>query len=81
MDSAIWPWLTSILAVVSIGLATLLIIERERKRSTDRDREAALSSRLPVIPFTAKRTVSPDVYEEAKDRLRVLDLELSLIHI
>ena len=79
MDSAIWPWLTSILAVVSIGLATLLIIERERKRSTDRDREAALSSRLPVIPFTAKRTVSPDVYEEAKDRLRVLDLEREIL--
>ncbi len=79
VDSAIWPWLTSILAVVSIGLATLLIIEREKKRASERDKEAALSSRLTGMPFIPKRTVSPDLYEEARERLRVLDLEREIL--
>ena len=79
VDSAIWPWLTSILAVISIGLATLLIIERERRKSSDRDRGVSLSSRLTGMPFIPKRTVSPDMYEEARERLRVLDLEREIL--
>jgi len=79
VDSSIWPLLTSILAIVSIGLATLLIIERERKKSSERNRDVALSSRLTGMPLVARRTVSPDMYEEAKDRLRILDLEREIL--
>ena len=79
MDSAVWPWLTGILVVVSIGLATLLIIEREKKKSLNQNRGAAFSSRLSGMPFILKRTVSPDMYEEAKERLRVLDLEREIL--
>jgi len=79
VDSSIWPLLTSILAIVSTGLAALLIIERERKRSSDQNREVALSSPLTRVPLIAKRTVSPDIYEEAKDRLRILDLEREIL--
>jgi len=79
VDSAVWPWLTGILVVVSIGLATLLIIEREKKKSLNQNRGAAFSSRLSGMPFILKRTVSPDMYEEAKERLRVLDLEREIL--
>jgi len=79
VDSAIWPWLTSVLAVVSIGLATLLIIERERKKASNQEKKVALSSKLSGIPFIPRRTVSPDIYEEAKERLRVLDLEREIL--
>jgi len=79
VDSSIWPLLTSILAVVSIGLATLLIVERERKKSSDKDRSSALASRLTGMPLVARRTVSPDMYEEAREKLRVLDLEREIL--
>jgi len=79
VDSAIWPLLTSILAVVSIGLATLLIIERERKRSLNHDRSGALSPKLTGMPLVARRTVSADMYEEAREKLRVLDLEREIL--
>jgi len=79
VDSAVWPWLTGVLIVVSIGLATLLIIEREKKKSLNQNREVALSSRLSGMPFIPKRTVSPDMYEEARERLRVLDLEREIL--
>ncbi len=79
VDSAIWPWITSILAVVSIGLATLLLIEREKKRSSDQKSEALLSPKMAGMPFIARRTVSPDLYKEAQERLRVLDLEREIL--
>ncbi|HIE18902.1 TPA: DUF1707 domain-containing protein [Candidatus Bathyarchaeota archaeon] len=79
MDPLIWPLLTSILAVVSIGLITLLIIGRERKKSSNQDRSGALSSRLTGMPLVPRRTVSPDVYEEAREKLRVLDLEREIL--
>jgi len=79
VDSAIWPWITGILVVVSIGLATLLILERERKRSSSQKDEALLSSKIAGAPFIARRTVSPDLYKEAQERLRVLDLEREIL--
>jgi len=79
VDSAIWPWITSILAVISIGLATLFIIERERKKSSEQNRSSILGSKLAGIPITPRRTVSLDMYEEARERLRVLDLEREIL--
>jgi len=79
VDSAIWPWITGILVVVSIGLATLLILERERKRSSSQKDEALLSSTIAGAPFIARRTVSTDLYKEAQERLRVLDLEREIL--
>ena len=77
VDSTIWPLLTGIFVVVSVGLATLLIIERERSR-----RNRSLGEANPAsigIPLTAERTISPSLYEEAKTRLRVLDLEREIL--
>ena len=77
VDSTIWLILTGIFVVVSVGLATLLIIERERSR-----RNRSLGEANPAsigIPFTTERTISPSLYEEAKTRLRVLDLEREIL--
>jgi len=77
VDSTIWLILTGIFVVVSVGLATLLIIERERSR-----RNRGLGEANPAsvgIPFSAERTISPSLYEEAKTRLRVLDLEREIL--
>jgi hypothetical protein len=79
VDSALWPWLTSILVIVSIGLATLLIIERGKKRSSQRGAAGSLDSGLLGTSFIPRRTVSPDLYEEARERLRVLDLEREIL--
>jgi len=79
VDSAVWPLITSILAVVSISLATLLIIERERKKSSDQKSSGVLNSSLTGMPLTARKTVSPDLYKEAREKLRVLDLEREIL--
>ena len=78
VDSTIWPILTGIFVVVSVGLATLLIIERERSRK-NRDLGGASNSTPIRIPFDTERTISPSLYEEAKTKLRVLDLEREIL--
>lgn len=79
MDSALWPWLTSILAVIAIGLATLLIMERVKKGTSREGGRGSVGFRLINTPFIPRRTVSPDLYEEAKEKLRVLDLEREIL--
>ena len=77
VDSTIWPILTGIFVVVSVSLATLLIIERERSRKHE-----SLSEVNPAsigVPFAVERTISPSLYEEAKTKLRVLDLEREIL--
>ncbi|RLI39074.1 hypothetical protein DRO64_11070 [Candidatus Bathyarchaeota archaeon] len=77
VDSTIWLVLTGIFVVVSVGLATLLIIERERSR---KNRSLGEANSAPIrIPFATERTISPSIYEEAKTRLRVLDLEREIL--
>ena len=76
MDSEILPLVTFSLVVVVIALAALLFMERERKKPMTekppgRDRsESRLGS-----PFSVSRTVTTGMSDEARDRLRILNLE------
>ena len=79
MDFVIWPWLTGILVVISIGLAALLIIERGRRSASRGGAASTLGSGLTAMPLIPRRTVSPDIYEEAREKLRVLDIEREIL--
>lgn len=80
MDSELLPLVTFSLVVVVIALVILLFMERERKKPLTEEAvrrgrdEAGFRS-----AFSTGRTVTADMFEEAKDRLRILDLEREIL--
>jgi len=80
VDSELLPLVTFSLVVVVIALVILLFIERERKKPLTEEavRRGRDEARLPS-PFSASRTVTTDMFDEARDRLRILDLEREIL--
>ena len=74
VDPSAWFLVTGILAAVSVGLATLLIMERERRKA-----QSQHTPPLITASPTIKRTVSPEMYEEARKKIRVLDIEREIL--
>ncbi len=78
--SDILPLVTFSLVVVVIALAALLFMERERKKPlTEEPGELGLGESRFQAPFSVGRTVTKDVFEEARDRLRILGLEREIL--
>ena len=74
MDSLTWFLITGIFVAISVGLATLLIMEREKRKAQNQPTPPFVGTSLSI-----RRTVSPEMYEEAKKKLRVLDLEREIL--
>ena len=80
MDSDILPLVTFSLVVVVIALVVLLFMERERKKPlTEEPGELGRGEARFRAPFSVGRTVTKDVFEEARDRLRILGLEREIL--
>jgi len=80
VDSDILPLVTFSLVVVVIALVVLLFMERERKKPlTEESGELGLGEARFRAPFSVGRTVTKDVFEEARDRLRILGLEREIL--
>lgn len=80
MDSEIWLWSTIALGVVALALIVLLLMERERKKPLGEEKvEHERSDTWTGLPFSTRRTVTTDMFREARDRLRILDLEREIL--
>jgi len=80
VDSEILPLVTFSLVVVVIALVVLLFMERERKKPlTEEAGELGRGEARFRAPFSVGKTVTKDVFEEARDRLRILDLEREIL--
>jgi hypothetical protein len=74
------PELGLVLVVVAIALVILLIMEREkRKPSIEESSEPSWVQTVNVLPQPVKKILTNDVVSEAKDKLRLLDLEREIL--
>ena len=76
MDSEILSLVIFCLVVAVIALIVLLFMERERKKPLTEERvgQGRGESRFRS-PFPVRKTITTDMFEEARDKLRILDLE------
>ena len=80
MDSEFLLWLSLVLGAIIIGLVVLLLMERGKRRPlTEEPLKAGEGKSLGGLPFSMKRTVTTDVFDEARDKLRLLDLEREIL--
>ena len=76
MDSEIFLWVSVTLGVAVIALVILLLMEREkRKPIAEESVQPVRREAWRGEPALARRTITDHTVKEAKDRLRILDLE------
>jgi len=76
----LWFWLIGALVTVAVGVIIILIMEREKgKPPAEKPSEPSQVPTGTVLPQTAKKEVTNDVINEAKNTLRVLDIEREIL--
>jgi hypothetical protein len=80
VNSEFLLWLSLVLGAIIIGLVILLLMEREKRRPlTKEPLKAGEGKSLVGLPFSMKRTVTTGVFDETRDKLRLLDLEREIL--
>jgi len=80
VNSEVLLGLAIALGVVVTALIILLLMEREkRKPLTNEPLEPSRSRTLSDLPFNVRRTVTEDMFKEARDKLRLLGLEREIL--
>lgn len=80
MADDIWLYVAVTLGAVVVALALLLAMQREKKEQ--QKKEASLPPKpesSDFRPVSASRSVTDDVVREARDKLRILDLEREIL--
>jgi len=76
----LWFWLALASATVAIGIIIIIVMEREKgKLPVEKPSEPSRVPKVDVVPQTSQKTVTDDVISEAKDTLRLLDLERDIL--
>ena len=77
----IWFYLAVVSTVIAIASAVLLLMEREKKRKApiEAEEKPSKSSIVEPLPWAVSKTVPDEAVKEAKDKLRVLDLEREIL--
>ncbi len=68
------------LVIVIVSLSLVLLIEREKRKPLVN--ETSTPSRieaLPSLPVPVRRTITEEMFKEAKDRLRILELQREIL--
>ncbi|MEM3479020.1 MAG: hypothetical protein QW702_07845 [Candidatus Bathyarchaeia archaeon] len=80
MLEEMWFYLAIIFSITTVASITLLLMERERRKSVV-EKEAGLknSSAGKLMPLTVSRALPDRVVSEARDKLRVLDVEREIL--
>lgn len=73
-------WLMLALGTVAIGLVILIIMEQGKEKTAPKEK-VKLRRVQPVstLPQPIKKTVTNDIMNEARDKLRLLDLEREIL--
>ncbi|RJS76780.1 hypothetical protein CW712_00825 [Candidatus Bathyarchaeota archaeon] len=80
VNSEVLLGLAIALGVIVTALIILLLMEREkRKPLTNEPLEPSRSRTLSDLPFNVRRTVTEDMFKEARDKLRLLGLEREIL--
>jgi len=75
VDSEIGLWLSLILGLAVTAMVFVFLIERERRKPVAPQRE---ETRKPM-GFSSQRTITAELSNEARDKLRILDLEREIL--
>ncbi len=80
MSPELWLWLALALTTVAIGLIIILVMEREKgKPLAGEPSKPSQVPKVSVLPQPAEKTVTNEVIIEAKDSLRLLDIEREIL--
>ncbi|MEM2112138.1 MAG: hypothetical protein QXX08_09745 [Candidatus Bathyarchaeia archaeon] len=79
MADEVWFYITLMLSTVVIALLILLIMQREKKLLREEPLKPSRSKLREMWPLATTRTISEDVVKNAKDKLRILDLEREIL--
>ena len=81
MDPDLLLWLMLILGTVAIGLVILIIMEQGKEKGPPKEKVNLRRREQPVstLPQTVRKAVTADLMNEAKDKLRLLDLEREIL--
>ncbi|MEM3716041.1 MAG: hypothetical protein QW341_00670 [Candidatus Bathyarchaeia archaeon] len=76
----IWFYLAVIFSITTVALIVLLLMGREKRRASV-EKEVGLKNSLAgrIMPLTVSKTLPDKVVSEARDRLRVLDVEREIL--
>jgi len=80
VDSEVWPWLSFALGVVAVASVLLFLFEREKRRPLDEEAVKTVRNEAPArLPSMMRRTITSDMFEEARNKLRILELEREIL--
>jgi hypothetical protein len=73
-------WLMLALGTVAIGLVILIIMEQEKGKTMTKEKvKLRKIQAVSTLPQPVKKTVTNDIMNEAKDKLRLLDLDREIL--
>lgn len=77
----LWFYLTVVFGIILVALTTLWLMERERRKTMLRAEKPPISISPPPErwPWPIGKTVSDEAVKDAKDKLRVLELEREIL--
>lgn len=80
MFSDVLLGLTVVLVVTVVSLIILLLVERDRRKPLlEKQSATSHSPTLGELSVPVRRTITSNVFNEARDRLRLLDLEREIL--
>ena len=80
MEYEILLWLVGLLIVVIIGLFILLLMQREKKKfPSEESKETRKNYSWGGLPYTKTKIVTDNMFKEAREKLRILDLEREIL--
>jgi len=73
-------WLMLALGTVAIGLVILIIMEQGKEKTAPKEKvKMRRVQQVSTLPQPIKKTVTNDIMNEARDKLRLLDLEREIL--
>ncbi|MCS7120175.1 MAG: hypothetical protein NZ952_03105 [Candidatus Bathyarchaeota archaeon] len=79
LGSDLLQGITFSLITVVIALLLILLIERERKKPVPNKDYPLEKVEAPGLSVPVRRTITDDMYREAKDKLRILEVEREIL--
>ncbi|MEM2889470.1 MAG: hypothetical protein QXI71_06440 [Candidatus Bathyarchaeia archaeon] len=80
MNGDLWFWLLLVSATVAVGLIIILVMQREKERPPQDEPTKAGKVQTEIsLPQTVQKSISTEVISEAKEKLRLLDVEREIL--
>ncbi|MBS7614228.1 hypothetical protein KEJ18_00580 [Candidatus Bathyarchaeota archaeon] len=80
MNADLWFWLLLVSATVAVGLIIVLVMQREKEKPPQEEPSKLGKVQTEIsLPQTVQKSISTEVISEAKEKLRLLDVEREIL--